>query len=220
MEHLDMTGIKTARDYSGKLITFEGCEGCGKTTQSEMLREYLLGNGRDVLLVHEPGGTPLGDRIREMLLDPSLGDIKPISEALLFAADRVQLVNEVILPFLKRGGVVICDRFIDSSLAYQGVGRGCGLEAVKNLNDWACGNIDPDVTVFLDLKVKEGLRRAAVDQGLDRIESESLEFHENVRHAYSMLIRIFSHRYIVVDGNGSQQEVHARLVDQVNRVIS
>lgn len=214
-----MTGIRAAHDYSGKLISFEGCEGCGKTTQSQMLRDYLRSEGRDVLLVREPGGTPLGDRIREILLDPQAGEIRPIAEALLFAADRVQLVGDVILPFLKKGGVVLCDRFIDSSLAYQGVGRGCGLEAVKNLNEWACGNIDPDVTVFLDIKVKEGLRRVAADRGLDRIESESLEFHENVRHAYSMLMRIFSHRYVVVDANGSQQEVHARVVDQVNKVI-
>jgi len=111
------------------------------------------------------------------------------------------------------------DRFIDSSLAYQGVGRGCGLEAVKNLNDWACGNIEPDLTVFLDLKVPKGLDRAAGPGGHDRIERESIEFHENVRHAYGMLMRIFQARYRVVDAGGTPEAVRARVLDEVMKVI-
>jgi len=206
------------RTWSGTFITFEGCEGSGKTTQARMLADFLLDKGKDVVTCHQPGGTRLGARIREILLDPECAEMVPVAEALLFAADRVQQVNEVILPALHKGWIVIADRFIDSSLAYQGVGRGCGLEAVKNLNDWACGNIEPDLTFFLDLNVREGLRRAAGPDGHDRIEAESVLFHENVRHAYDMLMRIFSHRYRLIDASGSPEGVHARVVEQVKSI--
>jgi dTMP kinase len=211
--------IKGPHDLAGKFITFEGCEGSGKTTQARNLQQHLLNKGRDVILCHEPGGTPLGKRIRDILLDPACADMVPITEALLFAADRAQQVMQVIRPALAQGWVVIADRFIDSSLAYQGVGRGCGLEAVKNLNEWACGDIEPNLTIFLDLKVKEGLERAAGPDGHDRIEQESIEFHENVRHAYSMLIRIFSHRYRVIDALGTPEMVRDRVLDEVMKVI-
>jgi dTMP kinase len=211
--------VREPHDLAGKFITFEGCEGSGKTTQARMLYEMLLSQGKDVILCHEPGGTPVGERIREILLDTTVSDIFPITEALLFAADRTQQVMQVIRPALSKGLIVITDRFVDSSLAYQGVGRGCGLEAIKNLNDWACGNIEPNLTVFLDLKVCDGLERAAAARGRDRIEQESLEFHENVRHAYSMLIRVFSYRYAVIDALGTPEMVHDRVVDQVTKVI-
>ncbi len=211
--------IKGPHDLTGKFITFEGCEGCGKTTQAAMLRDHLLRQGKDVILCHEPGGTPLGGRIREILLDPGCADMYPITEALLFAADRTQQVMQVIRPALSGGTIVVADRFIDSSLAYQGVGRGCGLEAVKNLNDWACGGIEPNLTIFLDLDVREGLERAAGPKGHDRIEQESVEFHENVRHAYSMLMRIYSHRYRVVDALGTPEVVLARVLDEVQKVV-
>lgn len=211
--------VRGPHDLAGKFITFEGCEGSGKTTQATMLYKYLVNQGKDVILCREPGGTHVGEKIRDILLDPEIKDIFPITEALLFAADRTQQVMQVIRPALAKGWIVIADRFVDSSLAYQGVGRGCGLEAVKNLNDWACGNIEPNLTIFLDLKVREGLERAASARGLDRIEQESLEFHENVRHAYSMLIRIFSNRYAVVEALGAPEMVQARVVDQVNKVI-
>lgn len=211
--------IKGPHDLKGKFISFEGCEGAGKSTQARMLKGYLDGLGKSVVLSVEPGGTPVGARIRDMLLDPECSDIYPITEALLFAADRTQQVMQVIRPALDKGQIVIADRFVDSSLAYQGVGRGCGLEAVKNLNDWACGEIEPNLTIFLDLKVKEGLERAAHDAGLDRIEQESLEFHENVRHAYSMLMRIFSQRYVVLDATGTPEMVHDRVVDEVNKIV-
>ena len=214
LEVMDGAGSGLRR-WSGTFISFEGCEGCGKTTQARMLANYLEGKGRDVVLCRQPGGTPLGSRIRDILLDPECEEIVPAAEALLFAADRVQQVEEVIMPALQKGSVVIADRFIDSSLAYQGVGRGCGLEAVKNLNDWACGNMEPDLTFFLDLNVREGLVRAGGTDGHDRIEAESLQFHENVRHAYDMLMRIFSHRYVVIDATGPPDVVHQRIVDRL-----
>jgi dTMP kinase len=202
----------------GTFITFEGCEGSGKTTQATMLRDHLLEKGREVLLVREPGGTPVGAMIRDILLNTEDVDIAPITEALLFAADRAQLVRDVVRPALQKGITVIGDRYVDSSLAYQGVGRGCGLEPVKNLNDWATGALEPHLTVFLDMSVKDSLARVQPG-GLDRIEKEDLEFHENVRYAYSMLQRIFSYRYVVVDANGPPEAVHDRVVGEVEKIM-
>lgn len=202
----------------GTFITFEGCEGSGKTTQAAMLRDRLQASGKQVLLVREPGGTPIGQRIRDMLLDPESGDIAPITEALLFAADRAQQVRDTIRPSLQKGITIVSDRYVDSSLAYQGVGRGCGLEPVKNLNDWATGGLEPHLTLYLDMSVKESLARVT-PRGLDRIEKEKLEFHENVRYAYSMLQRIFSHRYVIVDASGTPEMVHERVFSEVERII-
>lgn len=202
----------------GTFITFEGGEGSGKTTQAEMLRDYLAGLGKQVMLVREPGGTPVGRKIREILLDPDNPAPCPVAEALLFAADRAEQVRDVVRPALQRGVTVIGDRYVDSSLAYQGVGRGCGLEPVKNLNDWATGGLDPHLTIFLDLPVKEGLARAA-GSGSDRMERESLEFHENVRHAYVMLQRIYSYRYAVVDAGGTPEEVHERVREEAGKIL-
>jgi dTMP kinase len=202
----------------GTFITFEGCEGSGKTTQATMLRDYLIDRGKDVILVREPGGTPIGQRIRDILLDTEDVDIAPITEALMFAADRAQLVRDVVRPALQKGITVVSDRYVDSSLAYQGVGRGCGLEPVKNLNDWATGALEPHLTVFLDMSVEDSLARVQ-PEGFDRIEKEDLEFHENVRYAYSMLQRIFSYRYVIVDATGPPEAVHDRVVAEVEKII-
>ena len=201
----------------GTFITFEGCEGCGKTTQAKMLRDHLVSSGRDVILVHEPGGTTVGAKIREILLEPGV-TMSPITEALLFAADRAQQVKDVIRPALQVGTIVISDRFVDSSLAYQGVGRGAGLEPVKNLNDWVTGGLEPHLTVYLDMPVEDSLARVG-DRELDRIERESLEFHENIRYAYSMLQRIYSYRYVVIDAAGTPETVHDRVVSEVEKII-
>ena len=202
----------------GTFITFEGCEGSGKTTQAMMLRDYMVSRGKEVVLVREPGGTPLGQKIRDLLLEPDSGNISPIAEALLFAADRAQQVRDVVRPALQMGQVVISDRFVDSSLAYQGVARGCGLEPVKNLNDWATGGLEPHLTVFLDMPVKDSLARAE-QHGFDRIEKEKLAFHENVRYAYDMLQRIYSYRYVIVDATGTPETVRDRVVGEVEKII-
>ncbi len=202
----------------GTFITFEGCEGSGKTTQAEMLKEHLVEMGREVVLVREPGGTPVGRVIRRMLLDPELPRLAPVTEALLFAADRAQQVRDVIRPALQKGVTVIGDRYVDSSLAYQGVGRGCGLEPIKNLNDWATGGLEPNLTIFLDMSVKESLARVSGAEP-DRIEREPLEFHENVRYAYSMLQRIFSYRYAVIDASGTPEMVHERVVEETGKIL-
>jgi dTMP kinase len=206
--------------YQGVFITFEGSEGSGKTTQAQMLKDYLEKRSKEVILVREPGGTPVGEKLREILLE-SGGEIEiaPVTEALLFAADRAQLVSKVVRPALERGSIVIGDRYIDSSLAYQGVARGCGLEAVKNLNEWATDGLEPNLTLFLDLPVAEGLARVSNVEA-DRIESEKIEFHENVRSGYSMLQKIFSYRYAVINASGTAEEVHSLVISEVDKTIS
>ena len=219
-----MSDIEASRSMAspgmvlGTFITFEGCEGSGKTTQAMMLRDYMVSRGKEVVLAREPGGTPLGQKIRDLLLEPDSGNISPIAEALLFAADRAQQVRDVVRPALQMGQVVISDRFVDSSLAYQGVARGCGLEPVKNLNDWATGGLEPHLTVFLDMPVKDSLARAE-QHGFDRIEKEKLAFHENVRYAYDMLQRIYSYRYVIVDATGTPETVRDRVVGEVEKII-
>jgi len=202
-----MTVEKTAGDgreaRTGILITFEGTEGCGKSTQAGMLAKHLREGGSAVLLVREPGGTPAGTVIRRLLLDPEV-DIEPVTEALLFAADRAQQVSRVVLPALESGKTVISDRYVDSSLAYQGIARGCGLE--------------PDLTVILDVPVEQGLARQA-GRKPDRMELESREFHEKVRSAYASLTRLYAHRMVLVDGAGSPGEVHQRVLGEVQRVM-
>ncbi len=212
-----LSGAEEVEEKKGKFITFEGTEGCGKTTQAKMIAEYLRQVGREVVMVREPGGTAVGEKIREILLDTSLGDIAPITEALLFAADRAQQIRDIVRPALQAGNMVVADRYVDSSLAYQGVGRGCGLEAVKNLNDWATGELEPDLTIMLDLPLEEGLKRAGEFER-DRIERESLEFHRNVRHAYNMMEKLHS-RFVLVDARGNPGAVHKRVQLEVNRVI-
>ncbi|HYN17884.1 MAG TPA: dTMP kinase, partial [Actinomycetes bacterium] len=164
----------------GRLIAFEGVEGAGKSTQLELLRRELEGRGREVVVTREPGGTPVGERVRALLLDPEV-EIHPRAEALLFAAARAELVERVIRPALERGAVVLCDRYLDSSLAYQGGARGLGRGPVEEVNRFATGGLLPDLVVLLDLDPAEGLRRRPGDR--DRIEALDLEFHRRVRDA-------------------------------------
>lgn len=200
------------REGEGLLITFEGGEGSGKSTQINKLKQYLEEQGREVLVTREPGGTPVGNSIREILLDPDM-DMSAMSEALLLAADRAEHVRNVIGPALERGTIVISDRYIDSSLAYQGVGRRLGLEAVRNLNSWATGELWPDLTFYLEVPPEVGLGR--VSQDPDRIEREDFDFHDNVRHGFRMLSRIYAHRIVVLDGTAGVDEVHNRIVNEV-----
>lgn len=201
---------------SGLFISFEGGEGSGKTTQSEMLKEYFLSRGIDAIITQEPGGTELGKRIRDILLDDEIDEITPIAEACLFAADRAQQVRLIIEPAIEKGWVVIGDRYVDSSLVYQGVARGCGLEAIKNLNDWATDELSPDLTIYLDIPVARGLDRiGSMDK--DRIEKEAREFHENVRNAYKTLMKLSSGRVVEVDALGTPESVHHRVVQELER---
>jgi len=210
--------LPRAGENSGFFFTFEGCEGSGKTTQVELLEENLAEKGFGVLVSREPGGTAVGARIREILLDPEGTGIEPLAEALLFAADRAQQVAEVVMPALREGLVVIGDRFVDSSLAYQGVARGVGLEAVARLNEWATGGLEPTLTFYLDMPVEEALARKA-GEGQDRIEGEPAAFHQAVREAYIMLSKLYSHRVVVIDAKASREEIHARVRREVERFL-
>jgi dTMP kinase len=189
-------------------ISFEGLDGCGKTTQAGMLADALELEGREVVRVREPGGTPTGERIRELLLDPA-ARIGPAAEALLYAAARAQLVEDVIAPALARGSVVIADRFIDSSLASQGVGRGLGLERILAVNQLATGGLMPDATLLLRLSADEAARRRGSDP--DRIEAEHAGFHAHVAGGFDAAATRFPGRIRVVDASGPPRAVLARV---------
>lgn len=192
----------------GRLIAFEGVEGSGKSTQLELLRQVLSGRGCEVVVTREPGGTPAGERIRSLLLEPEV-ELHPRAEALLFAAARAELVEAVIRPALERGAVVLCDRYLDSSLAYQGGARGLGRGPVTEVNRFATGGLVPDLVVLLDLDPASGLRRRAGE--LDRIEAQDLAFHRRVRQAFCDLAAADPGRFAVIDAAAPVQEVAARV---------
>jgi len=197
-------------------ITFEGIEGSGKTTQLNRLAAVLRERGRSVVVTKEPGGTPLADRIRAILLD-SGSVIDPVAELFLFAASRRQNVMEIIRPALARGEVVLCDRFTDSTLAYQGFGRLLTLDRLRALNDWATDSTRPDVVLIFDIAEETGLTRARsrneeapADEG--RFELEDLRFHRRVREGYLALAAAEPQRYIVIDAEGTADDVYERMM--------
>ena len=192
-------------------ITLEGPEGSGKTTQAKRLGEWLRGSGRDCITTKEPGGTPLADRIRGILLHPD-STMEPLTELLLYAASRHQHVMEVIRPGLGRGAIVISDRFTDATLAYQGFGRLLDLDRLRQLNDWVTGSLRPDLTLLFDLDERLGLERAhariaATTNEEGRFEAEDLRFHRRVREGYLTLATAEPHRFAVVDASGTPDQV-------------
>jgi dTMP kinase len=193
----------------GVFITFEGLDGCGKSTQMELLADALRARGYVVLVTREPGGTPLGEAVREVLLAPRHHGMSSRSEALLYAAARAHLVEQVIRPALTDGQIVLCDRYLDSSLAYQGYGRGLGADDIITLNVWATGCLFPDLTIFLDLDdAVRGTRLGAVP---DRLEAEDEGFHQRVGEGFRELLRLHPHRIHRVDAGGTEAEVQARV---------
>ncbi|WP_242088396.1 dTMP kinase [Curtobacterium sp. DN_7.5] len=187
---------------TGRFITLEGGDGAGKTTQAERLSAWLGEHGRTVVRTREPGGTDLGVRIREIVLHER-GHVAPRAEALLYAADRAHHVETVVRPAVARGDVVLQDRYIDSSVAYQGVARGLGADHVRAVSDWATGGLVPDLTVLLDLDVLVGRARVAAARGdtFDRLESEAAAFHESVRRAFLDMAAAEPERFLVVDAS-------------------
>ena len=193
-------------------LTFEGIEGCGKTTQARRLAHAV---GPSALLTQEPGGTELGRAIRELLLEVTRSAMSPEAEVLLFFADRAQHVAEVVRPGLAAGRVVISDRYVDSSLAYQGYGRGIDLELIRVVARAATGGLAPDLTVFIDVPVEVGLARVGKRGRQDRLESEVREFHERVRDGYRALAAAEPGRWVTIDGQADPAEVERQVAAAV-----
>jgi len=202
----------------GLFITFEGGEGCGKSTQARALYTHLKRQGIPALLTQEPGGTDLGRRIRDLLKRQVSTSISPEAELLLFNASRAQLVCEVIKPALKKGMVVICDRFYDSTTAYQGYGRGLDLTAVKAVNDFGAGGLKPDLTILLDIPPERGLDRKG--HGVeDRFEQEAVRFHKRVRSGYFKLARMEPDRWLVIDGRLPRAKIASHIWEKVGKKL-
>ena len=187
----------------GRLITFEGTDGCGKTTQSKKLKNYLARKGYPVMLLREPGGEKIAERIRKILLDYKNSKVTPLTELLLYNASRAQLVQQVITPALKRGKIVICDRFYDSTLAYQGYGRNLNKKMINYLNKISTKGVVPNLTILIDLSPVIALKRKGKKKvAKDRLERENLNFHKRVRNGYLKIASLNKKRFRVVDASG------------------
>lgn len=189
----------------GKFITFEGSEGSGKSTQTSMVAEYLKSRGLPLLLLREPGGVRISEAIRALLLDVKNTDMTKESETLLYMASRAQMVEEVLKPALKRGMVVLCDRFLDSTIAYQGYGNGVGIKAIKEIGDFATQRIKPGLTFLFDIETEKGLSRTNAVK--DRIELRSLDYHRRVRKGYLALSRLEPKRFCVIKVNAGKEQI-------------
>ena len=203
---------------TGLFVALEGGEGAGKSTQVDLLQRWLTGLGREVVVTREPGGTPLGRRLRELLLDPSTGALAARTEALLYAADRAEHVQDVIRPALRAGAVVLTDRYIDSSIAYQGAGRSLDPADIAKLSAWATEDLLPDLTVVLDIDPQVGLRR--FDAPLDRLEAEPLSFHVAVRNGFLALAEQHAVRYLVVDATQDPDLIQAHIRERLSGLVS
>jgi dTMP kinase len=207
-------------------ITFEGMEGCGKTTQVERLEMSLASRGISVVRTFEPGGTPAGDKIRRILLDRENQDLSPVAELCLYEADRAQHVALVIRPALDRGQWVVCDRFYDATVVYQGIARGQDLALIELLNSIVTKGIRPDLTFLLDCPVEEGLKRAlgrrqsVSEKGQDRFEREAVAFHELVREGYLKIARMEPDRFVVINASLDPDEVEAVVLGSVEALAS
>lgn len=201
---------------AARFIVFEGGEGAGKSTQSAALADYLQARGHEVLCTREPGGTPAAEAIRSVLLDPANAGLDDRAEALLFAAARGDHAARVIRPALERGEIVISDRYLDSSVAYQGVARGLGAERVAELSLWATGGLVPDLTIVLDVDPALGLARVV---GPDRLESEPLEWHARVRQGFLDIAAAAPDRYLVLDGSRPAEDLAVEIAVAVSALV-
>ena len=203
---------------NAKFITFEGIDGCGKSTQARMLLDTLNNTySIDSILVREPGGTSISESIREILLHSNKGDLGDRSESLLMTASRAQLTQDVIIPNLELGKFVIADRYSDSTLAYQGGGRGIDIDWLIDLNNYATFALVPDITFLIDIRPEEAIRRLGLDQSTDRIEDEGIKFQTRVRKMYHDLADKFQDRYVLIDGHNSIDEIQEKLMNEIKR---
>lgn len=193
----------------GRFITFEGPEGSGKTSVIKAAKEYFTNEGYDILTTREPGGSIIAEQIRGVILDKDNTNMKASTEALLFAASRAQHYHEIIVPALQKGKIIFCDRFLDSSLAYQGYARGIGIDKVLEINTFGIDDNMPDVTIFIDVPPKIGLSRVFDNHGrkVDRLDLETVAFHEKVYEGYHVLAKRFRERFIIIDGTNPVETV-------------
>jgi len=201
----------------GIFMTFEGVEGSGKSTQVELLARDLTDLGFNVVVLREPGGTEIGERVRRILLDPAICGMSAQAELLLYQASRAQLVAERIMPALATGSVVLCDRFTDSTLAYQGFGRGLSADDITELSRIATAGLVPHLTFVLDIDAAVGLARAVTD-GPDRLEAEEIAFHERVHEGFRVIAKGDPDRVVLVDANGTPEEVHQKVLAESRRL--
>ncbi|MBQ0099092.1 MAG: dTMP kinase [Firmicutes bacterium] len=197
----------------GKFITFEGCEGVGKSHQLRRLKEYLELNNIKFFATREPGGNVVSEKIREIILDKNNTSLTDECEALLYASARAQLLKEVIKPKLDNGELVICDRYIDSSIAYQGYARGLGEEFVESINSYAIKNFMPDLTIFLDLPPIEAFKRKGGVDKNDRLELSGMEFHNKVYEGYLSLAKKYPNRIVKIDASGSKEQTQEKIIN-------
>jgi len=213
---------KPNKKKKGMLISFEGSEGSGKTTQVSRMATFCEDSGYDVIVTREPGGTEIGEEIRHLLMHASSGSkMHPETELLLFASSRAQLVREVILPALQDGKIILCDRFLDSTTVYQGVGRQIAREPVHIINTFAVGNLIPDITIVVDVPAEIGLERIKhrVTDMPDRMEQENIEFYRKVREGYLMLAQAMPERFIVTDGTKPRSVIANELWDKFKEFL-
>ncbi len=203
--------------YKGKFITFEGSEGCGKSTQSKLLLDHLTAKGVAAKLIREPGGVAISEKVRAILLDRKNTAMNKECETLLYMAARAQLVEEVIRPELAAGTILVCDRFLDSTVAYQGYGCGVPVDAIKGIGLFATKGLGPDLTFFLDLSAEEGLARRGTER--DRIELRSLEYHARVREGYHAIARSEPGRVVVIDARRSIAENFEAIRGAVEKIL-
>ena len=202
---------------SGLFITFEGVDGCGKTTQIKLLKEHLEKNNKKVVLIREPGGTNISEKVRDIILDVNNDEMAPVCEMLLYAAARAQLVKQVINESLMDNAIVLCDRFIDSSFVYQGIARGIGIEKVKRINDIATDGLMPDVTLFFDIAPDVALKRRSMASSVDRIEKEKLEFHKMVYNGYKKIMAMYPDRIKRIDASCDIDQVTSQVFQKVQQ---
>ncbi|MDH5201821.1 MAG: dTMP kinase [Nitrospirota bacterium] len=200
----------------GIFISFEGIEGSGKTIQAKLLDEFLRKKGYEVVLTEEPGGTTIGLKIRELLLSVEHKGMTPVTELMLYNASRVQLIKEVIFPSIKKGDIVITDRFNDSTVAYQGYGRGIELNLIDSIDRIVTAGLKPDITMLLDLDVEVGLKRNKGVNKADRLELEDISFHKKVRDGYLEIAAKEPERIKLIDASKSIEEIHGKIVSIVS----
>ena len=211
-----MDNYKKAHGYPGLLIVIEGTDGCGKTTQIKLLTEFLKNRGYEVVLTREPGCAGLGQKIRELLLDYD-GEVSPVCESFLFLADRAQNIDKIVKPALEEGKIVLCDRHTDSTVAYQGYGRGLDIDRIHYLNNIATSGLKPDLTIVLDVDVETSLSRVGKEK--DRMESAGKEFFNRVRSGYLEIAKSEPERVKVINSSDSIENIHKKVIELVCSMI-